>query len=77
MLTRQIAIEAIQRIAMKNYEVRVFDEAGRSLIYHRQHEDDRSAIEAAKAFAEDKPFDVWRGMVCKMVEHEFYNLAAQ
>ena len=62
---------------MTHYEVRVFDEAGRSLIYHRQYENDRSAIEAAKALADDQPFDLWRGMECILDEHGFYSLAAQ
>ena len=62
---------------MKSYEVRVFDEAGRSLIYHRQYADDRSAIEEAKVFAEDKAFDLWRGMHCLFVGQGASNVFVQ
>lgn len=62
---------------MKYYEVRVFDEAGPTLIYHRQHGDDRSAIEAAKAIAGDKAFDLWRGMECLFISDGYCNLVAQ
>ena len=61
---------------MKSYEVRVFDECGRSLIYHRHYTDDRSAIEAARALADEKTFDLWRGMVCIMAAQGFFDAGA-
>ena len=52
---------------MKSYEIRVVDETGIALIYHLLHPDDRTAIEAAIAFAEDRAFDLWRGMDCLFI----------
>jgi len=62
---------------MKSYDVRVFEDCGRSLIYHRQYTNDRAAIEAAKALADEKPFDLWRGMVCIIAAQGFFNVVAQ
>ena len=50
---------------MKHYEIRVFNKLGRtSLIFHQIHQDDRSAIQAAKQIAGEQGFDLWRGMDC-------------
>lgn len=62
---------------MTSYEVRVLDEAGPTLIFHRHHADDRSAIEAAKAIAGDKAFDLWRGMECLFISDGLCGLVAQ
>jgi hypothetical protein len=52
---------------MKSYEIRVVDETGIALIYQLEHPDDRAAIEAAIAFAQDRAFDLWRGMDCLFI----------
>ena len=50
---------------MKHYEIRVFNERGKtSLIFHKIHANDQAAILAAKEIAGDHPFDLWRGMDC-------------
>jgi hypothetical protein len=52
-------------MAMKYYEIRVFNRDGRaSLIFHQLHANDSVAIKAATEIAEEQPFEVWRGMDC-------------
>jgi len=50
---------------MKHYEIRVFNSQGKtSLIFHKLHINDQSAILAAQEIAGDRAFDLWRGMDC-------------
>ena len=50
---------------MKNYEIRVMSEDGKSnLVYHARHPDDAAAFHAAKQIADGNAFDLWRGMEC-------------
>ena len=50
---------------MKHYEIRVFSKQGKtSLIFHKMHVNDQTAISAAKEIAGNQPFDLWRGMDC-------------
>jgi hypothetical protein len=54
-----------QGIRMKEYEIRLFDDSGKTtLVFHRLHADDQVAIEEAIDLAGDRAFDLWRGMHC-------------
>ena len=49
---------------MREYEIRVLSSGHATLIIEQTHLSDHAAVRAARKFAGDRPFEVWRGVDC-------------
>lgn len=49
---------------MREYEIRVLSSGHATLIIEQTHFSDHAAVRAARKYAADRPFEVWRGDDC-------------
>jgi hypothetical protein len=49
---------------MQQYEIRVLSSGHPILIIEATHVSDHAAVRAAKSYARDRPFEVWRNLDC-------------
>ena len=49
---------------MREYEIRVLSSGHATMIIEQTHLSDHAAIRAARKFAVDRSFEVWRGADC-------------
>ena len=49
---------------MREYEIRVLSSGHATMIIEQTHLSDHAAIRAARKFAGDRSFEVWRGIDC-------------
>lgn len=56
---------ALVEVSMETYEIRVLnDDMTTRSVLEQQFINDASAIRTARMFAEPRPFEVWRGLLC-------------
>src|SRR6185312_5152080 len=56
---------ALVEVSMETYEIRVLnDDMTTHSVLEQQIINDASAIRTARMFAEPRPFEVWRGLLC-------------
>jgi hypothetical protein len=51
-------------VFVQEYEIRVLSAGGTIAVMEEIHLSDHAAIRSAKKFADDRSFEVWRGLDC-------------